>query len=376
MNVKEKDLVHKALGLAESVGSKVSEMEGTLEEAASHITGNVAQPLNGYLKTVSTSSPTSMSGPIDVVNVSGAGALHLATISRSSGSVRQAYLIITLDDEYTFYLDSAGYSHQGSVATRTGLFTAGEYIDYLNYYNSGDMRVYASCDRNNYRMKIPWYWTDDPDAVSGARALIPDECKSTSTMFCYIVSPRPLKFEKSLNVKVMNGSTYQANCSIVYSLDGAPPNQSLRYIEDYIFAQNLKIRQGTLGSSARDVFSIQGSGRIYNLTDSGSTLATTKPSSTNYYYDLYIDGNKQSTAPIVDNKVTYVIASSSANSSGVAAVYKGMTTFGGWGAENYDVDAYDKAVVGKPLRFNQSVRLNQNASYSNRETYRFIYYLE
>lgn len=32
MNVKEKDLVQRALGLADSVGSKVSEMEGTLDE--------------------------------------------------------------------------------------------------------------------------------------------------------------------------------------------------------------------------------------------------------------------------------------------------------------------------------------------------------
>lgn len=351
-------------------------MEGELEEVANHVSGNVAQSADGYLKTVSTSSPTDMGSPIDVVNVSGAGALHLATISRSSGSVKQAYLIITLDNEYTFYLDSAGYSHQGSVATRTGLFSAGEYIDYLNYYSSGDLRVYASCNRNNYRMKVPWYWTDDPDAISGARAVIPDESKSTATMFCYVVSPRPLKFEKSLSVKVMNASMYQANCSVVYSLDGAPPNQSLRYIEDYIFAQNLKIKQGDLGSSARDVFNIQGKGRIYSLTDSQTILNTTKPSSTSYYYDLYIDGDKQDTVPIVDNKVTYTIASSSATSSGVAALYKGMTTFGGWHAENYDEGAYDKAVVDKPLRFNESVRLNQNTSYSNGSTYRLIYYLE
>lgn len=186
MNVKEKDLVHKALGLAESVGSKVSEMEGTLEEI-----DKKAFPLFRLENVVSTSySVDHNANALNILNVSGAGVLYGVCIASGTILAKQKYVKITLDD-FSFYLDCSDVESDpldldyggilcpvSSLLSCSGLRTPGYYwYSEFNLYNQS-------------------YSLDD--IYMGDGYYLPIQAKDEPKRV--ILTPKALRFDKSLKI--------------------------------------------------------------------------------------------------------------------------------------------------------------------------------
>lgn len=192
MNVKEKDLVHKALTLAESVGSKVSEMEGTLEEV-----GKKSFPFFRRENVVSASySVNPDANALNVLSVSGEGVLHSVCISSGQIKANQKYVKITLDD-FSFYLDCSDresdpldLNYSGvlcpvsCVLSCSGLRTPGYYwYTYFNLFSEGYSLDDIYIDRG-YSVPV--------DATEEHRRVI--------------LPPRPLRFDRNLKIEAYTDS--------------------------------------------------------------------------------------------------------------------------------------------------------------------------
>lgn len=198
MNVKEKDLVEKALGLAEQVGSRVAEMEGTLEEVDNSIISGF-----DYGKLIHGSySVEAGKTDFNVLNVTGSGILYAVTVS-SGTYMRQGerYAKITLDN-FSFYLDCSEVDSDGDAFSvnyagimcpvsclrlTRGMYTPGYY--WRNYF-------YIF----NNELSFSGYSTQETKYI-----FLPSE--SVSTPRRYILPPKPLAFDSNFKIDAFADSS-------------------------------------------------------------------------------------------------------------------------------------------------------------------------
>lgn len=205
MNVKEKDLVQKALGLADSVGSKVSEMEGTLADVDnSLITGfDYGKFIHGSY------SVEGGQTNLNVLNVTGSGFLYAATVSSGEYLERgEKYAKITLDN-FSFYLDC---SENGPDDNTLG-------VDYFG------VMCPVNCLRYTRGMFTPgYYWRAYFDIfnkrlTSNGRFMSYNEViflptEATDTPRRYILPPKPLAFDSGLKIDAFTASAHSDKLDI------------------------------------------------------------------------------------------------------------------------------------------------------------------
>lgn len=230
MNVKEKDLVQKALGLAESVGSKVDGLEGEISSAESSLE-NFYNP--SELKKTETSVPANVQGKT-IIDINGAGELHFALLyfnNTSTGS-RKAFIKLTFDGDFVFYI----YCGNPNPYENGGWYGGSACYSLFKYFASapnplsydGYTYSYFSVSRDKYSVTVPndfappWLAGDlfgtagSSNYISGNCCVNVSDCVNQSTAYHFVATPRPLRFDSSLKIEATNLQTSASGTATVF----------------------------------------------------------------------------------------------------------------------------------------------------------------
>lgn len=228
MNVKEKDLVTKALGLADKVGGKVAEMESEISSAESALE-NFYNP--GELKKSETSVPANTQDKT-IIDISGAGELHFALLkfNNTSTGERKAFIKLTFDEDFSFYIYCGNPNTSGDWYGSSACYSLFKYFESMpnplsyDYYSYN----YFSVSRDRYNAIVPKSfsppWLDgdlfgtggNSDYSSGNISVNVDDCIKQSSAYHFVATPRPLRFDKSLKIEVTNAQSSASGTATVF----------------------------------------------------------------------------------------------------------------------------------------------------------------
>lgn len=220
-----------------NINSDIDELSA-LSESLSKI-GNSLTVSNSKMILTKKDFSVAKSTTNTVLNISGAGELHGATITQNTNLTKKShYLKITLDGDFTFYLNgvgeqpgtqSGGIYNSETYNQSISIFSVSDYLAYTDesWGSSSDgyfrhiksyfpAKYYPEMAISGYRL---WHGLDTQGYMSGRIANIPSECTTLEDSYHFIITPAPLRFNKSLVVECVNNmSNYSTSGSILYKL--------------------------------------------------------------------------------------------------------------------------------------------------------------
>lgn len=218
--------------------------QSEIAEASESIKNLTNEVQNGYNPTNIIESKTSVSNgkTSTVLNVSGSGELHLyhLYIGTYSYFTGRATAQIIIDDSFTMYIPMGNNEKDySSIAgwRGHGLFLTFDYLIGCNtYYSSGGTSYvsvsYKIIDDTTTTVYLPYYRynANGKDVVYGESGTsnagilgtmcdFPcDNTTNSDTNYCFLGSPKPLAFNKSLKILVTNNYGSAINSSVYYKL--------------------------------------------------------------------------------------------------------------------------------------------------------------
>ena len=165
MNIKEKDLVKRALVAADSVTQDVKDAVSSIQE----LTQTVSE-IQGPSDMIASSTSVDANTSKTVLSVTGAGELHLYHIfgnTRTSSTSDRATAEIIFDDSFSMYIPVGNYEKDYDTTRGwkgDGLFLVYDYLEKAETYSSSSTR-YASLSykvygNSNVLAYFPFYRID------------------------------------------------------------------------------------------------------------------------------------------------------------------------------------------------------------------------
>lgn len=166
-------------------------------------------------------------GATTVLNITGAGELHVFLMRTQnisdSKNPDSFYARVIFDNSFTMYIPCGGYDDNNVWKPSGGCFTT---FDYLDSGDTGDhLRFYFDeGDENESINLIPYFrarpsWHYQENTVSSNMCNPVDESDTLNGSYCFIGSHKPLRFDKSLKIEIINNTASgSASVRMMYKL--------------------------------------------------------------------------------------------------------------------------------------------------------------
>lgn len=230
-----------------TAASDLEAAQGEITEASESIKNLTNEIQNGYNPTNIIESITSVSNgsTSTVLNISGSGELHLYHLYIGSYSffTGRATAQIIIDDSFTMYIpmgnNEKDYSRIAGWRGH-GLFLTFDYLMECDGYSTSsgstsNRYIYVSykiTDDTTTMVYLPYYrynangkdvvYGESGTSSAGIQGFICDfPCDNTTnsdTNYCFLGSPKPLAFNKSLKILVTNNYGSAINSKVYYKL--------------------------------------------------------------------------------------------------------------------------------------------------------------
>lgn len=232
MEIPTKERIEKAQALADKIKIKVDGLENELSGAITDIQDLISEvdAINSNPSSIIESKTSLKQNASEqlVLDVNGSGELHLYHLTTGGYQTRttRATAKIVIDDTFTMYIPMG--NTEKDYATTSGwkgdaLFLTFDYMVMCNSYSSGTSNryyylTYKIKGNEQIRAYFPYYRynANGLDVVMGSSGSssagvlgclcdIPSDNQMLSdTLYCFLASPKPFAFEKSLKIFVTN----------------------------------------------------------------------------------------------------------------------------------------------------------------------------